>query len=44
MLELQELLVKGGFIDPQEAISIPQLDQNEKMARAANVFYDLILN
>lgn len=44
MLELQELLVKGGFIDPQEALEIPRMSKNEKMARAANVFYDFVLN
>ena len=44
MLELQELLVKGGFIDPEEALKIPILDQKQKMERAVDVFYDFVLN
>lgn len=44
MLELQELLVKGGFIDPQEALNAGPQSKEERMARAADVFYDLVLN
>jgi len=44
MLELQELLVKGGYIDPQEALTTGPKDKNERMARAADVFYDFVLN
>lgn len=44
MLELQELLVKGGFIDPQEALNAGPKSKEERMARAADVFYDMVLN
>lgn len=44
MLELQELLVKGGYIDPQEALTTGPKDKNERMARAVDVFYDFVLN
>lgn len=44
MLELQELLVKGGFLEPEEALRPPEGGQAEKMARAVDVFYDLVLS
>lgn len=42
MLELQELLVKGGFVDPKEAIMVT--DKAERMERAVDVFYEYVLN
>lgn len=38
MLELQELLVKGGYIDAQEALTTGPKSKNERMARAVDVF------
>ena len=44
MLELQEMLVKGGYLDPHEAL-VGQHDSLErKMERASTVFYELALN
>ena len=42
MLELQELLVKGGYIEPEESLSNEPFDQ--RMQRAADVFYDYVIN
>lgn len=47
MLELQELLVKGGYIEPEEALrnaSIVNEPFKDRMERAAEVFYDYVLN
>ena len=44
MLELQEMLVKGGYLDPHEAL-VGQHDSLERrMERASTVFYELALN
>lgn len=44
MLELQELLVKGGFMDPEEALLGAAETTEEKMERASSIFYDVALN
>lgn len=44
MLELQEMLVKGGYLDPHEAL-VGQHDSIERrMERASSVFYELAIN
>jgi hypothetical protein len=47
-LELQELLVNAGYMNPEEKSSIDKLLSQEsfsnKMDRAAQVFYDYVLN
>lgn len=44
MLELQEMLVKGGYLDPHEAL-IGQHDSVERrMQRASQVFYEMALS
>lgn len=43
LLELQELLVKGGYLEPDEAhLAAESFEQ--RMNRAADVFYDYVLN
>lgn len=44
MLELQELLVKGGYMGPEEALLGAADNMEQRMDRASNVFYDLVLN
>jgi hypothetical protein len=45
LLELQELLVKGGYIEPEEAVSaLANEPFDQRMQRAADVFYDYVLN
>ncbi len=47
LLELQELLVKGGYISPQELASQESISNEpfpDRMSRAASVFYDYVLN
>jgi hypothetical protein len=44
MLELQEMLVKGGYLDPHEAL-VGQHDSIERrMERASSVFYEMALS
>lgn len=44
MLELQEMLVKGGYLDPHEAL-VGQHDSVERrMERASSVFYEMALS
>lgn len=39
------MLVKGGYIEPEEAnLHLAREPFNEKMERAAQVFYDYVLN
>jgi hypothetical protein len=42
MLELQELLVKGGYLDPEEALKGVAETLEERMERASSVFYDMV--
>ena len=42
LLELQELLVKGGYLDPEELTDIQPYDV--RMDRAAQIFYDYAQN
>jgi hypothetical protein len=43
LLELQELLVKGGYIKPEEAYSNNNLQSFEiRMEKASAVFYDYV--
>lgn len=43
ILELQEMLVKAGYLDPEEAQKhLAQESFENKMDRAANVFYDYV--
>jgi len=45
-MELEELLVRGGYIDPEEVLAsdmIPET-QEQKMDRAAQVFYQHVSN
>lgn len=47
LLELQELLVKGGYLDPEEATAVMALSKepfDQRMSRAADVFYDYVIN
>jgi hypothetical protein len=45
LLELQEMLVKGGFLDPEEASKqLANESFDIKMERAADVFYDYVVN
>jgi hypothetical protein len=44
LLELQELLVKGGFIEPEETSALSQEPFDSRMQRAADVFYDYVVN
>lgn len=45
MLELQERLVRGGYIDHEEALNYLTNEPFEKrMNRAAKVFYDYVVN
>lgn len=45
LLELQELLVKGGFVEPDEATAILSNEPfDQRMSRAADVFYDYVVN
>jgi len=45
LLELQEMLVKGGYMDPDEANKALDREPFEsKMERASQVFYDYVLN
>ena len=45
ILELQEMLVKAGYLDPEEAQKhLAQESFENKMDRAANVFYDYVQN
>ena len=46
LLELQELLVKGGYMEPEEAASsvLSQEPFDQRMQRAADVFYDYVVN
>ena len=43
LLELEELLVKGGYVDPDEA-SIANSEQTyeARMERASKIFYDYV--
>jgi hypothetical protein len=42
---LQELLVKGGYLDPEEASQVLSHEPFEqRMQRAADVFYDYVVN
>lgn len=47
LLELQELLVKGGYMEPEEAVQWTTLVQepfDSRMNRASDVFYDYVVN
>lgn len=46
LLELQELLVKGGYLEPEEASAsiLSQEPFDQRMQRAADVFYDYVVN
>lgn len=46
LLELQELLVKGGYLDPQEAADSALSNEpfDQRMQRASDVFYDYVIN
>lgn len=44
MLELQELLVKGGYLEPEEALLGASESIDERMQRASSVFYDVVMN
>jgi len=46
LLELQELLVKGGYLEPDEATSFSLSNEpfDQRMSRAADVFYDYVVN
>lgn len=47
LLELQELLVKGGYIEPEEAAQWSSLVSepfDQRMQRASDVFYDYVVN
>jgi len=45
LLELQEMLVKGGYLDPEEASKhLANEPFENKMERAAQVFYDYVVN
>jgi hypothetical protein len=46
LLELQELLVKGGYLDPNEAAGSVLSNEafDERMQRASDVFYDYVIN
>ena len=45
LLELQELLVKGGYVEPDEALSVLTTEPFDKrMQRASDIFYDYVLN
>jgi uncharacterized protein YjgD (DUF1641 family) len=44
MLELQELLVRAGYLDPTEALEGSQESIDDQMHRASEVFHDMILN
>ncbi len=47
-MELQELLVNAGYMNPEEKSEVDKLLSQEafsnKMDRAAQVFYDYVLN
>jgi hypothetical protein len=47
LLELQELLVKAGYVDPNEAAAVSALAAEpfeQRMQRASDVFYDYVVN
>lgn len=44
MLELQELLVKGGYIVPDELNRFDENNLENRMQRAADIFYEYVLN
>ena len=45
LLELQELLVKGGYLEPAEVNqNLAKEPFDDRMSRAADVFYDYVLN
>lgn len=44
MLELEELLVKGGYLDPEETSAVINESFDERMQRASDVFYDYVVN
>lgn len=44
LLELEELLVKGGYLEPEEASVLFNEPLDERMQRAADVFYDYVVN
>lgn len=44
MLELEELLVKGGYIEPEETSALINEPFDQRMQRAADVFYDYVVN
>lgn len=45
LLELQELLVKGGYVEPDEALSVMTNEPfDQRMQRASDIFYDYVVN
>lgn len=44
MLELQEMLVRGGYMDPNEALLGVADNIERRMERATELFYDLVVN
>ena len=46
ILELQELLVKGGYMEPSEAAASALSSETfeDRMRRASDVFYDYVVN
>jgi hypothetical protein len=45
LLELQELLVKGGYIEPDEASAVLASEPfDQRMQRASDIFYDYVVN
>lgn len=44
MLELQEMLVRGGYLDPNEALLGISENIEHRMERATELFYDLVVN
>jgi hypothetical protein len=43
ILELQELLVKGGYLNPEEALEGADESIDVQMQRASEVFHDIVL-
>ena len=47
LLELEEMLVKGGYLEPEEAFGHKVMSKepvDQRMQRAADVFYDYVVN
>lgn len=44
LYELQDLMIRAGYINPEEAKNLPESSYDSRMERASEIFYDYVQN